>query len=100
MKPGATRKRIMSCFAQIINGYVLGYKIPELVKHERTRVRKLSKCLLLWCGSAKMKKENTIQLVGELVLAYMVVGVFVTGAYLEWPGFYKHADCHCCDDIW
>ena len=47
-----------------------------------------------------MKKENTIQLVGGFVLACFVVGVFVTGAYLEWPGFYKHADCHCCDDIW
>ena len=47
-----------------------------------------------------MKKENTIQLVGGFVLACIVVGVFVTGAYLEWPGFYKHADCHCCDDIW
>ena len=47
-----------------------------------------------------MKKENTIQLVGGFVLACIVVGVIVTGAYLEWPGFYKHADCHCCDDIW
>lgn len=47
-----------------------------------------------------MKKENTIQLVGGFVLACIIVGVFVTGAYLELPGFYKHGDCHCCDDIW
>ena len=46
-----------------------------------------------------MKKENTIQLVGGFVLACIVVGVFVTGAYLEWPGFYKLADRQCCDDI-
>ena len=51
-------------------------------------------------GRTKMKKENTIQLVGGFVLACIIVGVFVTGAYLEWPGFYKHADCHCCDHIW
>ena len=47
----------------------------------------------------KIKKENTIQLVGGLVLACIIVEVFVTGAYLGWPGFYKHGDCHCCDDI-
>ena len=29
----ATRRRMISCYAQIINDYVLGYKIPELVKH-------------------------------------------------------------------
>ena len=33
---------MISCFAQIINGYVLGYKIPELVKHEKIKARKLS----------------------------------------------------------
>ena len=48
----------------------------------------------------KMKKENTIQLVGGFVLACIAVGVIVTGAYLQWPGLYKLADCHCCDDIW
>ncbi len=26
---------MISCFAQIINGYVLGYRIPELVKDEK-----------------------------------------------------------------
>jgi hypothetical protein len=54
------------------------------------------------CGEVriKIKKGNTIQLVGGLVLACIIVGVIVTGAYLEWPGFYKHADCHCFDDIW
>ena len=31
----ATRRRMVSCYAQIINDYVLGYKIPELVKHEK-----------------------------------------------------------------
>ena len=36
-----------------------------------------------YCGEVrtKMKKENTIQLVGGFVLACFVVGVFVTGAY-------------------
>ena len=38
----ATRKRMISCFAQIINDYVLGYKIPELVKNEKIKARKLS----------------------------------------------------------
>ena len=47
-----------------------------------------------------MKKENTIQLVGGLVLACIIVGVIVTGFCLKWPGFYRHGDCHCCDDIW
>jgi hypothetical protein len=42
MKSKTTRKRMISCFAQIINGYVLGYKIPELVKHEKIKARKLS----------------------------------------------------------
>lgn len=47
-----------------------------------------------------MKKENTIQLVGGLVLACIIVGGIVTGFCLKWPGFYRHGDCHCCDDIW
>mgnify|MGYP006969207026 CR=1 FL=1 len=38
----ATRRRMISCFAQIINDYVLGYKIPELVRHEKIKARKLS----------------------------------------------------------
>ena len=38
----ATRRRMISCCAQIINDYVLGYKIPELVKHEKIKARKLS----------------------------------------------------------
>ena len=38
----ATRRRMISCYAQIINGYVQGYKIPELVKHEKIKARKLS----------------------------------------------------------
>ena len=33
---------MVSCYAQIINDYVLGYKIPELVKHEKIKARKLS----------------------------------------------------------
>lgn len=33
---------MISCFAQIINGYVLGYRIPELVKDEKIKARKLS----------------------------------------------------------
>ena len=37
----ATRRTMISCYAQIINDYVLGYKIPELVKHEKTKARKL-----------------------------------------------------------
>ena len=32
---------MVSCYAQIINDYVLGYKIPELVKHEKIKARKL-----------------------------------------------------------
>ena len=42
MNAKATRKRMISCFAQIINDYVLGYKIPELVKNEKIKARKLS----------------------------------------------------------
>ena len=38
----ATRRAMISCHAQIINDCVLGYKIPELVKHEKIKVRKLS----------------------------------------------------------
>ena len=38
----ATRRTMISCYAQIINNYVLGYKIPELVKHEKIKARKLS----------------------------------------------------------
>ena len=37
-----TRRRMISRFAQIINDYVLGYKIPELVKHEKIKARRLS----------------------------------------------------------
>ena len=33
----ATRRTMISCYAQIINDYVLGYKIPELVKHEKIK---------------------------------------------------------------
>ena len=33
---------MISCFAQIINDYVLGYKIPELVRYEKIKARKLS----------------------------------------------------------
>ena len=33
---------MISCFAQIINEYVLGYKIPELVKNEKIKARKFS----------------------------------------------------------
>ena len=42
MKTKATRRRMISCFAQIINGYVLGYRIPELAKREKIKARKLS----------------------------------------------------------
>ena len=42
MKTKATRRRMISCFAQIINEYVLGYKIPELVKDEKIKARKFS----------------------------------------------------------
>lgn len=42
MKPTATRKRMISCFAQIIKGYVLGNKIGSLVKDEKIKARKLS----------------------------------------------------------
>ena len=38
----ATRRTMISCYAQIINDYVLGYKIPELVKHEKIKARMLS----------------------------------------------------------
>ena len=38
----ATWRTVISCYAQIINDYVLGYKIPELVKHEKIKARKLS----------------------------------------------------------
>ena len=38
----ATRRTTISCYAQIINDYVLGYKIPELVKHEKIKAQKLS----------------------------------------------------------
>ena len=38
----AIRRTMISCYAQIINDYVLGYKIPELVKHEKIKARKLS----------------------------------------------------------
>ena len=31
----ATRRTMISSYAQITNDYVLGYKIPELVKHEK-----------------------------------------------------------------
>ena len=43
MKTKATRRRMISCFAQIINGYVLGYKIPELVRNEKIKTRKFSR---------------------------------------------------------
>ena len=33
---------MVSCYTQIINDYVLGYKIPALVKHEKIKARKLS----------------------------------------------------------
>ena len=42
MKTKATRRRMISCFAQIINGYVLGYKISELVRNEKIKTRKFS----------------------------------------------------------
>ncbi len=42
MKVKATRRRMISCFAQIITGYVLGYRIPELAKREKIKARKLS----------------------------------------------------------
>ena len=42
MKTKATRCRMISCFAQIINEYVLGYKIPKLVKNEKIKARKFS----------------------------------------------------------
>lgn len=76
MKPSATRKRIMSCFAQIINGYVLGYKVPKLVKHERARVRKLSKCLLLWYGSAKMKDSACRRVEDMLICGATILGFY------------------------
>ena len=30
---------MISCYAKIINGYVQGYKIPELAKHEKFKSR-------------------------------------------------------------
>lgn len=42
MNAKATRRRMISCYAQIINDHVLGYKIPELVKNEKIKARKLS----------------------------------------------------------
>ena len=42
MKAKATRRRMGSCFAQIINGYILGYKISGykisgLIKEEKIK---------------------------------------------------------------
>ena len=48
MNAKATRKRMVSCFAQIIHDYVLGYKIPELVKNEKSRLascRTIRRCI-------------------------------------------------------
>ena len=42
MKTKATRRRMTSCFAQIINEHVLGYKIPVLVKNEKIKTRRFS----------------------------------------------------------
>lgn len=42
MKAKATRRRMVSCFAQIINRYILGYKISGLIKEEKIKARKLS----------------------------------------------------------
>ena len=42
MKTKATRCGMISCFAQIINECVLGYKIPELVKKEKIKTLRFS----------------------------------------------------------
>ena len=42
MKTKATRRRVISCFVQIINEHVLGYKIPVLVKNEKIKTRRFS----------------------------------------------------------
>ena len=42
MKTKAARRRMTSCFAQIINEHVLGYKIPVLVKNEKIKTRRFS----------------------------------------------------------
>ena len=41
-KPKATRRRMISCFAQIINQYVPGYKIEEFAKEEKLKARVFS----------------------------------------------------------
>ena len=41
-KTKAIRKRIISCFAQIINSQVPGYKIAGLIKDEKIKARKFS----------------------------------------------------------
>ena len=55
----ATRRRMISCFAQIINDYVQGYKIPELVKHEKIKARKLSYASLEIRWQTQYKKKTT-----------------------------------------
>lgn len=41
-KTKAIRRRMISCFAQIVNGLIPGYKIYELAKYEKIKARKLS----------------------------------------------------------
>ena len=65
----ATRRRMISCCAQIINDYVLGYKIPELVKHEKIKARKLSydsQVYLLMLGQYRYSRPCIQQLWNSL----------------------------------
>ncbi len=41
-KSSATRKRMITCFAQIINRYVPGYEIPRLAAGAKIKARRLS----------------------------------------------------------
>ena len=41
-KPKATRKRMISCFAQIVQEHIPGWKIEEIASGEKVKARKFS----------------------------------------------------------
>ena len=41
-KPKATRKRMISCFAQIVEEHIPGWKIEEIASGEKVKARKFS----------------------------------------------------------
>ena len=79
-KPKATRKRMISCFAQIVQEHIPGWKIEEIASGEKVKARKFSYSsqvyLLMLSQFLHLFSLNEIVDVSKIILGGAVAGAW------------------------